>query len=306
MFGLDAWCRSLVPITDQFVRAAAGDVDTAFWRRIYNPADAYGGERITGWAARFYPYLLGYGVVARPNPLLELPIDEPRDLTRGRMGYDGPGISSGVPATLSRVIVNVNDQTARDNRVVALHAGLIGVAQDPDGALRPVAGWHLTAEQVEIDDVINRMEADHQVTPPQDARLINASADLIALYQRIGSATLFDGRWRLLPVSDHRRVSRGYGNLPLMAIIDLADGRSIAAAVDFITETIHWVICRIEADRPDRVDGPDQRYRLADQPDEIPVHGTSLALVLNAALDSDGDISHLETGRLNQLDEGHP
>ncbi|MFD0856394.1 DUF4419 domain-containing protein [Actinomadura adrarensis] len=46
-FGLDDWCRSLVPITDQFVRAAAGDADTAFWQRIYNPADAYGGEVIT-------------------------------------------------------------------------------------------------------------------------------------------------------------------------------------------------------------------------------------------------------------------
>jgi hypothetical protein len=51
-FGLETWCRSLAPIADQFVRAAAGDVDTAFWRRIYNPVDAYGAEVITGWSAR--------------------------------------------------------------------------------------------------------------------------------------------------------------------------------------------------------------------------------------------------------------
>jgi fructose-1,6-bisphosphatase/inositol monophosphatase family enzyme len=44
---LAAWCRSLAPIADRFVRAAAGDVDVAFWRRIYNPADAYGGEVIS-------------------------------------------------------------------------------------------------------------------------------------------------------------------------------------------------------------------------------------------------------------------
>ena len=58
-FGLGTWCRSLAPIADQFVRAAEGDVDTAFWRRIYNPVDAYGGEVITGWVARLYPYLTG-------------------------------------------------------------------------------------------------------------------------------------------------------------------------------------------------------------------------------------------------------
>jgi hypothetical protein len=87
--GLKTWCRSLAPITDQFARAAQGDVDVAFWRRIYNPADAYGGEVITGWAARLYPYLEA-GAVSWPNPLLDLPVGEPRDLTpHGHMGYDG-------------------------------------------------------------------------------------------------------------------------------------------------------------------------------------------------------------------------
>ncbi|MFC5104803.1 DUF4419 domain-containing protein [Kibdelosporangium philippinense] len=56
-FGLRKWCRSLRPITDQFVRAASGTVDLAFWKRIYNPADAYGGQVINGWIPRLYPYL---------------------------------------------------------------------------------------------------------------------------------------------------------------------------------------------------------------------------------------------------------
>lgn len=47
---LALWCQSLVPIIDQFVRAAAGDIDVNIWRRIYNPIDAYGGEIITGWS----------------------------------------------------------------------------------------------------------------------------------------------------------------------------------------------------------------------------------------------------------------
>ncbi|MCW2912115.1 MAG: hypothetical protein JWN52_183, partial [Actinomycetia bacterium] len=303
-FGLETWCRSLAPIADQFVRAAAGDVDTAFWRRIYSPVDAYGGEVITGWAARLYPYLTGGGVVNEPNPLLELPIDEPREVTVDDvMGYRGPGIRSDrVPATLSRVTVNVNDRAGADNRAVALHAGLVSVAQDDDGALRPVAGWYLAPAAVEIDDVIDRIVRDHDAGPPQPHRLFNACADLLAVYRRIGSATLFDGAWRLRPAADHRRVWRGEDQCSIETVIDLADGRSISAAIDYATQTFHWVVCRIEKVVAEPPDTPNHGFRLVDEPADVPVYGTSLALLLDAALDSGGDISHLETGRLDQLD----
>ncbi|MEU8118712.1 DUF4419 domain-containing protein [Spirillospora sp. NPDC049024] len=302
--GLETWYRSLAAITDQFVRAAEGDVDTAFWRRIYSPIDAYGGEVITGWAARFYPYLTGDGELTEPNPLLELPIDEPRDVTT-RPGdlYDGPGIgSAAVPATLSRVRIDVNDRVGCANRAVALHAGLIGVAQDPDGALRPLAGWYLAPATVEIDDVIDRIVRDHAADPPRPYRWFRASADLAALYRRIGSATMFDGAWRLRPAGDHRWVWRGEGRCQIRTVIDLADGRCIGAAFDDETESFHWIVCRIE-EVDDSTQAPwGSKFRLVDEPADVPVYGTSLALILDAALDSGGDISHLETGRLVQLD----
>jgi hypothetical protein len=297
-FGLQTWCRSLVPITDQFVRAAEGDVDTTFWRRIYNPVDAYGGEVITGWAARLYPYLEHNGAIDRPNPLLELPIDEPRDLTVDTPFYSGPGIrSDGVPATLSRANVNVTDLVARDNRVVALHAGLVGVAQDGDGALRPVAGWHLAPATVEIDDVIDRLVAEQETTEPQPVRHLDSSADLVAVYRRIGSATLFDGAWRLLPGTEHRQTSGDYW---IVAVIELADGRYIGGIGDWRTQTYHWVCCRLEEIVEDKL-GLREQYRLADDPAMVPVYGTSLAILLDAALDSGGDIAHLQTGWLADL-----
>jgi hypothetical protein len=300
-YGLESWCRSLAPIADQFVRAAAGDVDVEFWRRIYNPADAYGGDVVTGWAARLYPYLSREGVIDLPNPLLDLPIDQPRDLTGDdRMGYRGPGVrTSQVSAVLSRVNVNVNDQVAGDNRVVALHAGLVGVAQDTDGALRPIAGWHLAPGGVEIDDVIDRIVREHETTAPQPARVWSAAADLVAVYRRIGSAGLFDGAWRLVPIGEHRLVFRDHGRPLIETIIDLADGRSIAAVTDDLTEVTHWVIGRIEKEP---ADDHRSRWRLLDDPAEVAVYGTSLALLLDAALDSGGDIAHLRTGHLGQLD----
>ncbi|MEV4137266.1 DUF4419 domain-containing protein [Dactylosporangium sp. NPDC049742] len=299
-FGLETWCRSLAPIADEFVRASAGDPDPEFWRRIYNPIDAYGGDVITGWAARFYPYLKDVAVDV-PNPLLELPIGEPRDVTAepGRP-FAGPGVqSSSIPATLSRVVVNVNDRVSGDNRVVALEAGLIGVAQDPGGALRPVAGWYVAPAVIEIDDVIDRLVREHDTTPAQDAPG-EAPVEVIALYHRVGSATLFGGRWRLVPADERRYVDSGLYDLWTETLIELADGRTIAAATDMSTMVTYWVLCRVvEIGEPGR---STPRFRLADGPADVPVLGTSLAMLLDAAMDSGGHVAHLETGHLDQFD----
>ncbi|MEV4642383.1 DUF4419 domain-containing protein [Actinoplanes sp. NPDC049548] len=300
-FGLEVWRRSLVPIADQFVRAAAGDVDTAFWQRIYNPQDAYGGDVITGWAARLYPYLKGDAGLDRPNPLLELPIDGPRGPASGPMGYAGPGVrSDSVPAVLSRVVVHVADLVGRDTRSVALHGGLVAVAQDDDGALRPVAGWHVAPADPDMSDLVDRIVRDHHATPPTDDHPWYATADLVALYRGIGSATLFGGGWRIRPVAGHVQVLRNGGRLPIFTIADLADGRSLGAAVDHTTETLHWVTCRV--DESGASDPDDPVRRLLDDPADVPVHGTSLARLLAAALDNEGDITALCVGRLDELD----
>ncbi|NUT38191.1 MAG: hypothetical protein HOV79_34510 [Hamadaea sp.] len=42
--------------------------------------------------------------------------------------------------------------------------------------------------------------------------------------------------------------------------------------------------------------------KLADAPSEVPVLGRSLAMVLLTAMDSDGDVTPLETKRLSDLE----
>ncbi|MEU4222038.1 hypothetical protein [Actinoplanes sp. NPDC026623] len=153
---------------------------------------------------------------------------------------------------------------------MALHGGLVGVAQDPDGALRPVAGWYLGPAEPHIDDVVDRIVRDHHTTAPTERRLFYASSDLAALYRRIGSATLFGGAWRLLPVAEHGILYRGAGPRSILTVIDLADGRRIGAALDDATQSMHWLVCRVE----------------------------------EGAEEGGGDISHLQTGRLDQID-GH-
>ncbi|MEV4410420.1 DUF4419 domain-containing protein [Catellatospora sp. NPDC049609] len=290
--GLEQWCRSLAPIADQFVRAASGDVDVAFWRRIYHPAADCGGDMVTGWAARLYPYLADGGTVTRPNPLLALPLHPPRQ-KRGHSPGTAGIASADAPALLSRVIVNVTDAVAGEHRAVALHGGLVAVTQDGDGALRPVAGWCLTPAAVEIDDVLDRLVCEHQTTPPL-GNTPAGPAELAALYHRIGSATLFDGGWRILPADVDRGIRTGSGHW-LIAVAELGDGRYLAALPDHVAQTTHWVICR--AVRRDAAD----RWDLADDPADVPVYGTSLALLLATAMDGGGDITRLETGRLSRL-----
>ncbi|WP_330277675.1 DUF4419 domain-containing protein [Lentzea sp. NBC_00516] len=275
MLGLGQWVRSLAPIMDEFVRAASGDARTDFWKRIYNPADAYGGEVVTGWISRFYPYLALEGTNGAPNPMLDLRLGEPR-------GERGPGIRTDtVPATLCRAIINVKDLGI--NRVVALDAGLTGVAQDPDGALRPVAGWALLDAPPDIETVIDRLIAEHETTPPETApRGLSGGAEMLALHNRIASASLFDGSWRLLPYAD--MVYRDLGPHSICCWFALADGRYVGEVQVWNAVEPQWAVLR---------DG--------DDPAEVPLLGTSLAHLLDAAMDADGDIAHLEVGRLADL-----
>jgi hypothetical protein len=335
--GLETWCRSLAPITDQFVRAAQGDVDVAFWRRIYNPADAYGGEVITGWAARLYPYLEAGGAVSWPNPLLDLPVGEPRDLTPdGHMGYHGPGITSdAVPATLSKATVNIYFPVSGDTFPVELNAGMVGITQDEDGALRPVAGWHLARAAAGIGEVIDRLVAAGLAEPAEERSRrgprLEGPGEVMALYHRIASATLPGGSWRLRPAAEHSTASlRGTG-LRVEIIADLPDRRSLAAVTSFSTGITHWITARFTEDdsvpgrsgdeeflarihaelaEHDPVEDPIGRWprddKFCDAPAEVPVYGTSLAAILAAALDNDGDITHLESGRLSDLIRSNP
>lgn len=255
-FGLERWQRSLKPIADQFIVAAKGYPDIPFWQRIYNPVDAYGGDATTGWAARLYPYLERSGAVDAPNPLLDLPIGLPRDAT-------SPSIRTyHVPATLSQVIVNVGDHVAGEHRTVALRGGLVAVAQDDDGALRPVAGWHLTEAEPQIEDVIERIVRDHVTTPPTGIPMPLPVGELSAIYRRIGSATLFGGAWRLRPAEAHGIVD---ADGMIAQVIDLPDDGWIGVRFDEETLREQWV-----------TDGRDL--------------GSSLAALLTAALDSGGSL----------------
>jgi len=286
-FDLHTWCKSLAPIADHFVCAAAGDADVKFWQRIYNPVDAYGGEVITGWITRFFPYLKVGGVVGHPNPMLDLPLGEPKNLPPSDGFYSGPGLrSDAVPDTLSQASVHVVDHVAGAQRKVTLHAGVVAVAQDDDGALRPIAGWHLERSTVNIAEVVDRIIAEHATTPAK-GRHFDGPAEMIAIYSRIRSASLFGGVWNLVPPAHYHWFA--VEDFYVQPLFELVDGRSVCCAVNHMRGAVHWIVGRVRADK------------LVDDPSQVRVLGSSLAAILDGTLDSNGEVDHLEVGRLDAL-----
>jgi hypothetical protein len=309
---LGFWCRSLAPILDQFVSATGGAIDLDFWRRIYNPFDAYGGELITGWITRLYPYVEYSGRVDTPNPMLDLPIDEPKQRTTAtQRNYAGPGLrSDSVPAVLSRVTVHIVDRAAGEQRSVDIVAGVTAVTQDDDGALRPIAGWYLESATVKMDKVLERIVAEHKfVRAPSvtNHRYLQGPAEVIELFSQLDSATMFDGAntWRLRSPREHHQVGvERSGQFSIQRIADIPAGRSLCAATRHSTGQVYWLVCRIEEPQqsePGEIEVMAGAAKALDLPDEIRILAGSLASILDAALVSNGDIDHLEVGRFYDL-----
>lgn len=311
---LEFWTRSLVPIAQAFVDAASGRPDLAFWRRIYKPRDAYGGDVITGWSARLYPYLIHGGQVSIVNPLLELPIDEPRDAGAGEEDeprwYAGPGIRSDmVPAGPCTARVQVVDIVRNERRQVALHGGVLAVAQDPEGRLGPVCGWILRAAGPSIAVVLDRIRAEHAcvaATAPAEsaAPRICGPADVVGLYRELDEATLFaeTRRWWIRPLAQHERIAFVHTHGASFSVdrcIDLPDGRFVALA--HVRGETALVLGRSDAIEPpgDVVVKYGVRERRSTEAlAEVPVLDMSLAELLDAALAANGAPELPSTRRL--------
>jgi hypothetical protein len=266
------WTRALAPICDQLVRAAGGDVDRRFWRAIYKPRGAYGGDVITGWIARLFPYLRSRGTFDRRNPLLDVPLDA--------RGDDALGVgmrSDEVPPARSCATVIVRDLRGAERRVV-LDAGLYGIVLDEQQRVAPLVSWELRSGAPTIGAVIERIVAAHAVDAPGAAHPIDgAPAEIGAMLDRIGGARL--------AVAGGVATLHGYGAMSSVAVpwsrsamghthrvtcfADLPDG----TAVGYVWARDGFVYVRVDPAAPGGTD-------------TVPLLGSSLAAVLHALLEA--------------------
>jgi hypothetical protein len=163
------WASSLAPILEKLVAASEGRPDAPFFRDIYKPQDAYGGEIIVGWSARFYPYVGSGGRFEARNPLLELPLDyrPPKQDQKGPW-YNGVGIRTrDVPASIGTCIVRVEDAITQRRYSLEVRGGLVGVEVDAQGRLAPCAGWTVGYAKANLGTLMASIRSAAPAVPPR-------------------------------------------------------------------------------------------------------------------------------------------
>ena len=158
---LQWWTDALLPICEQFVRAAQGEIDGAFWRSIYKPAAAYGGDQATGWITDLFPYTHNRATsrATRKNYLLEMAVEN-------RTPDTGLPIGS-FPTSLSQVPIRVElpDGTKTE---FDLTAGLVSVGYDSESqSVVPEIGWAVSVAS-EFDQCVRRLGEAYGWAPRED------------------------------------------------------------------------------------------------------------------------------------------
>jgi hypothetical protein len=140
-FDLADWVRSLLPVLDEFVAAAAGAPDREFWRSIYKYNDEGGSSDpyVTGWINVLFPYLDGGGPrMGNTSPVIrnDFAFAWSRSVDKRAKG---PTIGR-FPRGLSRVALTW--QYLGTALPMTLQAGFVGISQDRQTrAVRPAIGW---------------------------------------------------------------------------------------------------------------------------------------------------------------------
>jgi hypothetical protein len=167
-YDLSWWTDRLLPVCRELRRTVEGKPDLDFWQCICMPQEVYGGEIVTGWIGRFFPYLetvkRDKAVIARgsySDPTLSqlvrndglAPWSENvgRDLFEGRRSIkpeparrrwlcDGVKLDD-LPLGLSRAPARITNYRGRLIVRVQLVSGFVGVTQTDSLAVQPHIGW---------------------------------------------------------------------------------------------------------------------------------------------------------------------
>jgi len=155
---LSWWMDELLPVLDEFVKAARGVADIAFWMSICRLSGLSGmpGDPITGWLQVFFPYLnnsgrnrgLGNYKESLLHGATVSKYNEWKTLrSRGRGDNENVHVGYGVdlediPPSLSSAPFTYYDLNTGESYDMRFMGGLVGIVQDASTlALEPKFGW---------------------------------------------------------------------------------------------------------------------------------------------------------------------
>lgn len=138
-FKLDFWLDHLIPVLEELVQTAKGNVKTSFWEQLYKEGGGSGGPHVSGWVNTFFPYF-DSSKGPHKSPYIDW---------RQRRGFGGPNPDS-FPSGLSKAPMLWHYQGT--TFTMNLIGGLVGVEQDADGTVRPGFGWAVADDPEAVKD----------------------------------------------------------------------------------------------------------------------------------------------------------
>jgi hypothetical protein len=156
-YGLEHWTRALLPIMDELVNTAAGQVDREFWQSMFRYQSGSGPAEMTGWIHTLFPYVIAdhRTKALGPNPFLatwqkhyETALKRSRSERSGFFDRpQGPSIAV-LPSGLVSAPVKCSDWSTGKEHALRFVAGMFGVDQDPTTlALSAAFGWGIVYDQ---------------------------------------------------------------------------------------------------------------------------------------------------------------
>ena len=143
-FDLDWWITPLLPVLDQFVKAAEGKADIKFWDSMYKQDGGSGGPHCSGWVNTLFPYLESASGVAYKNGCFK----------NSSWDYNGPTMDAYLSSLSKTDFKWQYDDTTYDMEFLG---GVVGVHQDAKTlAIEPAIGWAIrdkgTSKEGPIDE----------------------------------------------------------------------------------------------------------------------------------------------------------
>jgi hypothetical protein len=137
-YGMEFWVENLTPIINQIYKTSKGENNSLFWKSMYKWNSTSGGDRVTGWAAKFFPYLETKDGRKLVNRYLPIPYGQE---TRGETAFYYGLAGDDFPSGLS--VCNFDWIYYGQNIDMQFCAGFVGITQDKDKVLTPEINWFI-------------------------------------------------------------------------------------------------------------------------------------------------------------------
>ncbi len=144
--GLGEWAKNLKPVIAEFVNAADGKPNQAFWKDIYKNTAEYNAFYISGWIIKFFPYIkVEKAVDGIPDKITgEIKVVE---VYKPNQFYEDDNYllstlsTDNFPTGIAEVPLTWNNYFKKITKKMKVYAGFFAIKQYPDKSLQPLISW---------------------------------------------------------------------------------------------------------------------------------------------------------------------